>query len=114
MNLMIGLVQPTSGSISVLGRDVQHVHDDLQAIVGLCPQRNVLWERLSVEEHLLFFRRLKGLAAHSEAEKSAVEGMLADLGMLDMRHTLAGVLSGGQKRRLCCGIALVKRVLFCV
>jgi ABC-type multidrug transport system ATPase subunit len=109
MNLMIGQVRPTRGTVLVHGQDVRGAYDDIKPAIGLCPQHNVLWEDISVEEHLRFFRRLKGLAP-DEAENVAVEAMLEDLGMLDIRRTLAGVLSGGQKRRLCCGIALVRVV----
>jgi ABC-type multidrug transport system ATPase subunit len=101
LNLLVGLTRPTHGT-------VQHAPGGLPATLGLCPQHNVLWARLTVEEHLRFFRRLKGCpGAAGPAEDAAVAAMLADLGMAALRHTLAGVLSGGQQRRLCCAIALI-------
>jgi ABC-type multidrug transport system ATPase subunit len=104
--MIVGLEKPTQGAIFVDGVDVRHAHDVFQRSLGLCPQHNVLWDLLTVEEHLQFFCRLKGLS-DPVFEAAHVTAMLEDLGMTQQAHTLAGTLSGGQKRRLCCGMALV-------
>lgn len=58
-----------------------------------------------MEDHLLLFGRLRGL--HGTELRTAVKKMLASLGFPDKRYSLAGTLSGGQKRRLCVGLSMV-------
>lgn len=61
--------------------------------------------RLSVEDHLWFYARLKG---HPK-EKTSLEinDMLIDLDLLDKRHSLACHLSGGMKRKLSIASAFI-------
>lgn len=57
--MLTGLQAPTSGTILVDGRDLQ---TDLRAVrreLGVCPQRDVLLDRLTVREHLLLFAALR-------------------------------------------------------
>lgn len=59
MSILTGLFPPTSGSAHINGLSVV---DDIALIrrsLGICPQHNVLFDRLTVNEHLKFFARLK-------------------------------------------------------
>ena len=58
-----------------------------------------------MEDHLLLFARLRGL--HGSQLRADVAKMLESLGFPDKAHSLAGTLSGGQKRRLCVGLSMV-------
>lgn len=71
--------------------------------VGYCPQQNVIWEDMTVEEHFTFYARIKGVQEVSEEVEHLLE--VTDLTPLRSRRT--GHLSGGEKRRVCVGIALV-------
>lgn len=73
--------------------------------LGLCPQHNMLFDKMTVFEHLKFFGMLKGLSSQN-AEKEAVD-FLALLQIHDKKDALSMNLSGGQKRRLSLGCSIV-------
>ena len=73
--------------------------------IGMCPQHNVLFERLTVEEHLIFYGLLRGRTAE-EVRAESVE-MLKSLDLEKKRHSLAHTLSGGMKRKLSIATAFV-------
>merc|ERR1711974_102840 len=92
--------KPTSGSIFVAGKDISKHLESLRRIMGVCPQKNILWEGLSLYEHLKLFGRLRGI---SESEIKSESDRLCELLNLDrVKDTLAKNLSGGQKRKLMC------------
>ena len=56
-------VDPTSGKIQISGYDIQSNFDQVRKLIGYCPQENLIFENLSVEEHLNFYARVKGIPA---------------------------------------------------
>ena len=80
-------------------------HNLLTSLSGLCPQHDVLFDRLTVEEHLWFFAKLKNCP--SWRVKDEIDRMIKCIGLTDKRHTQARALSGGMKRKLSVGIALI-------
>ena len=74
-------------------------------LIGVCPQHDVLFDELTVEQHLVFFCRLKGV--QSSAVPAQVEDMLTSLRLGSKRDAPSKTLSGGQKRRLSCGMAII-------
>lgn len=73
--------------------------------LGLCPQHNMLFSDLTVEEHLIFFAMMKGLSM-SEARASSLK-YITKLDLLPKRKAKSDTLSGGMKRKLHLGIALI-------
>ncbi|KAL2915601.1 hypothetical protein HK105_204786 [Polyrhizophydium stewartii] len=73
--------------------------------IGICPQFDILWDDLTVGEHLYFYVRLKGITASEEGE--AVRIALANVSLTMFEHRLTKGLSGGEKRRLSIAIALL-------
>jgi ABC-type multidrug transport system ATPase subunit len=61
INMMTGLVKPTSGAAFVQGLDICKDMDRVYTSMGVCPQHDLLWETLTGREHLLFYGRLKNL-----------------------------------------------------
>ena len=59
MSMLVGLFPPTSGDAVVNGHSILNDIDGVRESLGLCPQHNVLFGRLTVREHLSFFARLK-------------------------------------------------------
>jgi ABC-type multidrug transport system ATPase subunit len=53
-----GFFPPTSGTAVVNGYDVVEDIDNVRSSLGLCPQHNVLFDQLTVEEHLYFFTKV--------------------------------------------------------
>lgn len=59
MSILTGLFPPTNGTAAVNGHSIVTDMDKVRQSLGICPQHNVLWDRLTVKEHLNFFINLK-------------------------------------------------------
>uniref|UniRef100_A0A670J9Y3 P-type phospholipid transporter n=1 Tax=Podarcis muralis TaxID=64176 RepID=A0A670J9Y3_PODMU len=105
MSILTGLFPPTSGTILVGGKDIQTDLDSIQQSLGMCPQYNILFNHLTVAEHILFYAQLKG-KTREEAELE-MEMMLEDIGLPHKRNEEAQNLSGGMQRKLSVTIAFV-------
>jgi len=73
--------------------------------IGICPQYDVLFNNLSVEEHLELFCEFKSV------EKSQIpheiDTIIKSVDLLEKRNSKASDLSGGQKRKLSIGLAMI-------
>lgn len=60
-NIITGLTEPTSGTIKVFGYDVRNPSDvtKIRRMIGVCPQYDILFERLTPREHLKFIATLR-------------------------------------------------------
>ncbi|XP_050571637.1 phospholipid-transporting ATPase ABCA7 [Cygnus atratus] len=105
MSILTGLLPPTSGTAYVLGWDIRCDIDSIRKTMGTCPQHNVLFDILTVEEHIWFYGRLKGLA--EEQVKAEMEQLLRDTGLPHKRREQTRNLSGGMQRKLSVAIAFV-------
>ena len=105
VNLICGLLKRDAGEIVLNGRLLNGDEREYRQSLGLCPQELIIWESLTCLEQLEFVGRLYDLG-RSAARERALE-LLGILGLLDRRHKLAKTLSGGMKRRLNIGLALV-------
>ncbi|XP_029002815.1 phospholipid-transporting ATPase ABCA1 isoform X2 [Betta splendens] len=105
ISVLTGLFPPTSGTIYIKGLDIRHDMDIIRRNLGVCPQHNVLFDILTVEEHVWFYGCMKGL---TEAEvRDELDTLLDDVGLLHKRHEQAKNLSGGMQRKLSVAIAFV-------
>lgn len=105
INILTGLYPPTDGVARIAGYDINTEMQQVYRNIGICPQHDILWDDLTVEEHLLFYARLKGIPAKEEQE--AVLASMKAVNLQDMSWRLSKGLSGGEKRRLSIAIALV-------
>ncbi|XP_028087289.1 ABC transporter A family member 7-like [Camellia sinensis] len=107
INMMIGLLKPSSGTAYVEGLDIQTQMDEIYTSMGVCPQHNLLWKNLTGREHLLFYGRLKNL--RGSALTQAVEESLKSVNLFHggVADKQAGKYSGGMKRRLSVAISLI-------
>ncbi|XP_039671640.1 retinal-specific phospholipid-transporting ATPase ABCA4-like [Perca fluviatilis] len=105
MSILTGLFPPTSGTAYINGSDIRTDMDTVRSSMGMCPQYNILFKHLTVEEHILFYSLLKG-RTQEEAERE-VEDMLVDLGLPHKRDDEAQNLSGGMQRKLSVAMAFV-------
>uniref|UniRef100_A0A672SI31 P-type phospholipid transporter n=1 Tax=Sinocyclocheilus grahami TaxID=75366 RepID=A0A672SI31_SINGR len=105
LSILTGLFPPTSGTAYIYGKDIRTEMDAIRQSLGMCPQYNILFNHLTVEEHILFYSLLKG-RDRNEAEKE-VENMLEDLGLPHKRDEEAQNLSGGMQRKLSVAMAFV-------
>uniref|UniRef100_A0AAQ6A9B3 ABC transporter domain-containing protein n=1 Tax=Amphiprion ocellaris TaxID=80972 RepID=A0AAQ6A9B3_AMPOC len=105
MSILTGLFPPTSGTAFINGYNICTDMDRIRKYLGMCPQHNVLFNELTVEEHIYFYARLKG---RSRAEvKMEMDQMIEDVGLPHKRKDLAKNLSGGMQRKLSVAIAFV-------
>ncbi|KAI9772575.1 MAG: hypothetical protein M1839_002457 [Geoglossum umbratile] len=87
-----GLLKVTSGTIRVNGTGG----------LGICPQKNVLWNDLTVEEHISIFNRIKTSTLIDS--KSQLRTLIIDCDLDRKLKAKAKTLSGGQKRKLQLGM----------
>ncbi|XAR65459.1 Sulfate-transporting ATPase [Bertholletia excelsa] len=107
INMMIGLIKPSSGTAYVQGLDIKAQMNEIYPGMGVCPQHNLLWETLTAREHLLFYGRLKnlkGAALIQAVEESLKSVNLIHGGVADKQ---VRKYSGGMKRRLSVAISLI-------
>ncbi|GAA6225610.1 ATP-binding cassette sub-family A member 1-like [Lates japonicus] len=105
MSILTGLFPPTSGTAYILGRDIRTELSAIRQSLGVCPQHNVLFSMLTVEEHIWFYARLKGLS--EEQVKGEIEQILQDTGLPHKRTSRTSTLSGGMQRKLSVALAFV-------
>uniref|UniRef100_A0A8C1IRU1 P-type phospholipid transporter n=1 Tax=Cyprinus carpio TaxID=7962 RepID=A0A8C1IRU1_CYPCA len=105
MSILTGLFPPTSGTAYIMGKDIRSELSSIRRSLGVCPQHNVLFSMLTVEEHIWFYARLKGLS--EEDVKAEMEQILTDTGLPHKRKSRTSQLSGGMQRKLSVALAFV-------
>ncbi|KAK4888315.1 hypothetical protein LTR27_012766 [Elasticomyces elasticus] len=86
LDMLAGLQKPTSGTIEM----------DATGGIGLCPQKNVLWDELTVFEHVRIFNKLKASKVDS---KTVCKELVAACDLEQKMNARSVTLSGGQKRK---------------
>ncbi|HEV7130034.1 MAG TPA: ATP-binding cassette domain-containing protein [Ktedonobacterales bacterium] len=105
VNLISGLSAPTSGEIRVLGYDIRHDASRIRRLLGTVPQETALYEELSAWANLDFHADLFGVPVREKAARIAQ--MLDLVQLTDRKQSRVGTFSGGMKRRLALGRALL-------
>ena len=105
LKMLTGDVGLTNGKATVSSLDVGTQIDRIQAHLGYCPQFDPLLGRMTGRETLEMFASLKGVPV--DLVKSGVETVMRDLGLWEYRDRMCGGYSGGNKRKLSLGIALI-------
>lgn len=100
ISILIGLFPPTSGSATLNGLDIRDQIDEIRSSLGICPQFNILFDELTVEEHLQFYCKLKHTPLTNNQIEEEVTNMIVKLDLADKRKSQAHELSGGMKRKL--------------
>lgn len=113
MSMLTGMFPPTSGTAIINGYDIRVNLAKARGSIGLCPQHNILFDELTVREHIMFYGRLKGLGTKDiDAEVAKYVNLLELQPKID---AMSASLSGGMKRKLSVCVALCgrSRVVFC-
>ena len=87
LDLLSGFIKPTAGIMRIGSSGVP---------LGICPQKNVMWDELTVLEHVNFWSEIKW----GKRNAGDVEDIIMKCGLEEKKHCRAGKLSGGQKRKL--------------
>ncbi|NWU57048.1 ABCAA protein, partial [Dromas ardeola] len=114
LNVLSGLTLPSEGSATIYNYKLSETGDreKIREMIGICPQFNIQFEVLTVKENLKTFAEIKGIKS-KEVERE-VQNLLELLDISGIQDTHAEKLSGGQKRKLSIGIAMLgnPQVLF--
>ncbi|KAK5172737.1 uncharacterized protein LTR77_002857 [Saxophila tyrrhenica] len=104
IGLIRGDSRPSENSSDILIEDTSILRHRAAARshLGVCPQFDAM-DQMSCTEHLRFYARVRGVP---DIEHN-VEQVLHAVGLMQFRHRMAGKLSGGNKRKLSLGIALI-------
>ncbi|XP_020526672.1 ABC transporter A family member 1 isoform X2 [Amborella trichopoda] len=105
ISMLVGLLPPTSGDALVFGKSTRTDMDVIRKQLGVCPQHDILFTELTVKEHLEIYAILKGVSG--DTSESEISGILNEIGLVDKAHTIVSALSGGMKRKLSLGLALL-------
>ena len=106
MRILVALMEPTSGSVDICGYDLMKQRKEVRAILGYLPQDFRFFAKYKTYEFLDYAARLSGMN-NTRLRKQAVDEMLENVGLFDVRERYAGKLSGGMKRRLGIAQALI-------
>ncbi|OMH83778.1 ABC transporter A family member 8 [Zancudomyces culisetae] len=105
ISIVSGMYKLSSGTAKIAGFDINTETAQVYRHIGICPQHDILWDNLTVSEHLYFFARLKGISP--QMEKNVVSKVIASVDLKEFAEVEAKHLSGGQKRRLSIAISFV-------
>jgi ABC-2 type transport system ATP-binding protein len=112
LRLLCGLMNPTEGSVTVVGHDVAKEPDAVKDQIGYMAQRFGLYADLTVDENMAFYADLFGIVGRERVELT--ERLLRMARLEPFRKRAAGKLSGGMKQKLAlvCTLLHKPRVLF--
>ncbi|MCP5108440.1 MAG: ATP-binding cassette domain-containing protein [bacterium] len=105
IGMLTGLLDVTSGDAWILGNDIRTNMREARKYLGACPQHDVLWDKVTYREHLMLFARLKGVPREYVGKEA--DRIIALSQMQEKTNAYPPELSGGQKRKLSLGIALI-------
>ncbi|NWT20072.1 ABCA9 protein, partial [Vireo altiloquus] len=107
LNVLSGLSFPSEGSATIYNYRLSEMGDreEIRGMIGICPQFDTQFEVLTVKENLRTFAEIKGIRS-KEVERE-VQNILELLDISNIQDTQAEKLSGGQKRKLSIGIAML-------
>lgn len=103
ISLLTGMIEKTYGSVSMYGLDLDQDLDKIRLSLGLCTQKDCLYDELTVIEHLQFIQRIKRV----ENQADQIESLLQTTELIYEKDKLVSSLSGGSKRKLSLAMALV-------
>lgn len=99
-----GELMPTAGMVRVFDLDMVKRPREGRRMLGIVPQEAGLFDHLTLQEHLMYFGRLKGVKGHDLMK--GVQTLLQELDLAGHAGKRASQLSGGLKRKLLVGIAM--------
>jgi ABC-2 type transport system ATP-binding protein len=105
ISMLCGLVKPDSGEAFILGRSLRGEAAAAKSALGLVPQDIALYPDLSARENLEFWGKMYGL--RGARLKKRTEEVLATIGLSDRQRDKVGTFSGGMKRRVNIGAAIL-------
>jgi ABC-2 type transport system ATP-binding protein len=107
ISMLSGLLEPTEGQASIMGYSILTEPEAAKACLGVVPQDIALYPDMSARENLVFWGKMYGL--RGAALKQRVDEVLEVIGLADRQKDRIGKYSGGMKRRVNIGAALLHK-----
>ena len=107
ISILSGLLEPTQGEAAILGHSIRSDAEAAKACLGVVPQDIALYPDLSARENLLFWGKMYGL--RGAVLNQRVKEVLDVIGLTDRQKDRVGKYSGGMKRRVNIGAALLHK-----
>lgn len=112
MRMICGIMNPTKGRICYDGVDIGLLGDAYRDVIGYLPQDFGFYPEFTVQQYLEYISALKGMT--DRQAKTRIDELLAQLSLEDVRRKKIIKLSGGMKRRVGIGQALLNNPEFLV
>jgi ABC-2 type transport system ATP-binding protein len=107
LSMLSCLLHPDEGDAVVLGHSIRKDAMGVKSVLGVVPQEIALYEDLSARENLIFWGKMYGL--RGSTLKTRVDEVLEVIGLTDRARHRVGKYSGGMKRRVNIGVALLHK-----
>jgi len=107
ISMLSCLLRPDAGDARVMGHSISTDAMGVKSVLGVVPQEIALYEDLTARENLTFWGKMYGL--RGAALKSRVDEVLDVIGLRDRANERVGKYSGGMKRRVNIGVALLHK-----
>ena len=105
IRVLVGLLTPTEGTATVLGKDVVKDIDYIRQRVALLPQEAGVYDRLTARENLIYYGGLYGIS--EEELNSRADNLLDIVGLREKEDYQVKGFSGGMKRKVLVARALI-------
>ena len=107
ISMLATLLRPDQGDALVFGKSIRTDPMGVKAVLGVVPQEIALYEDLTARENLTFWGKMYGL--RGAGLKARVHEVLEIIGLTDRAGGRVGKFSGGMKRRVNIGVALLHK-----
>ncbi len=107
INLLLGLLEPTSGQAEVLGFDTRTQADEIRTRTGALLEHPGVYEQLTAEDNLEFYGRVWRMAATER--QARIKELLTHMGVWERRKERVGTWSRGMKQKLALARAMFHR-----
>lgn len=105
INILIGIYKASSGRMTWMDQDLVRMHheENGQLSIGVCPPENILWDKMTVRQHLKMMCLIRGV----RDSKATIDRLIALFKLETYKDYSVKELSGGNKRKLTISMALV-------
>ncbi|NCF64493.1 MAG: ATP-binding cassette domain-containing protein [Chloroflexi bacterium] len=107
ISMISGLLSPDEGDASILGHSITQHGADAKACIGIVPQEIALYEDLTARENMEFWGKMYGLRGQELRQR--VDEVLQMIGLTERQKDRIEKYSGGMKRRVNIGVALLHK-----
>ncbi len=105
ISMLSCLIEPTAGDAHIAGYSIRNNSYEVRKLIGVVPQDIALYDDLSARENLMFWGRMYGMGGAQL--KRRTDEVLELIGLSDRANDRVGTYSGGMKRRVNIGVALL-------